>query len=90
MELNAGSQATDRLIEMYKCAKSGSTGVAGDWNRMIDYVTEIQSDTELKNDVIGNLNARGTSIEQVVGIISGAKRIRDAIEAEYPTVEETE
>jgi hypothetical protein len=88
MELNAGSVATDRLIELYKSAQTGSVGVARDWKRMIDFVAEIQADTELRNDVIGNLNARGTSIEDVIEIVGGAQRIRDAILAEY--AEETE
>ncbi len=90
MELNRGSVATDRLIEMYRSYKTGSCGVAGDAQRLIDYVAEIQEDDELKNDVVGNLNARGTSLQQVAEIIAGAKRIREAILKEYPIVEETQ
>ena len=84
MEQSAGADFTDRLMEAYQSAKTGSNSIARDWQKFIDLVDEAQADDELKNDVVGNLNAKGLSIQKVKDKVAVGKKIRDAIVAEFP------
>ena len=84
MEQSAGATFTDRILEVYQSAKTGSIGVCNDWQRFIDLVAEAQADPELKDDVIGNLNAKGLSIQKAKTKVTSGKAIRDAILAVYP------
>jgi len=84
MDQNQGAEKTSRLMELYDSAKTGSIGVANDWKRFDDLVAEIEADSELKDDVVGNLNARGLSLTKVKEKVVSGRKIRDAIVAEYP------
>ena len=84
MEMNKGSKATDRLMELYQSAKTGSIGVCNDWARFADYIAEIEADDELKTEVIAILTARGITINKVKTEAAKGNYIKDAIVEKFP------
>ena len=84
MEQNTGGIDVDRLMELWRTYSTGAIGVCNDAQRMQDFVAEIVSDEERKNNAVGNLNAKGLSIEQVQEKLTGAQNIKAAIVAEFP------
>ena len=91
MEQSAGAKRTARIIEAYNTAKSSSVGSYGDWQKFNDLVAQAQVDPEMKDDIMGNLNAQGLSITKAKAAVTTAKRLMAAVAAEFPNaIPETE
>lgn len=82
LEFNAAEAEKERLKELWQTFKSGAVGIVGDAQRLLDFVAEVETDFERKNDLIGALTAGGQSLVKVKNALKGVKRIKEAIEAE--------